>query len=107
MRFLDETARRERRRRRFAHWRVAVLLACTFVLSNGPSIHSRTAAALGPELGQSRVAAFARPELEIVVAAIESELDLRRLAFASAEAFEGSRMSSLPVTLAAATANGG
>jgi len=44
--------------------------------------------------------------LEIVAAALESEFDLRRLAFASAEAFDGSRTSSLPVTLAA-TANGG
>jgi hypothetical protein len=84
---------------------VATLLACSFLVCNGPSSHSGTAVALGPELNQSRVAAFARPELESLVANLESELDLRRLAFASA-AFEQSRMSSLPVTVASA-ANGG
>ena len=68
-------------------------------------MHSGIAVALAPEPNQSRVAAFARPELESLVADLESEIDLRRLAFASTEAFGQSRMSSLPVTLA--SANGG
>lgn len=106
MRFLHDTMKRERRRSRLAHWRVAALLAFTFLVCNGPSIHSGTAVALGPAPDHNRVAAFARPELEIVVGALKPQLDLRRLAFAGAAAFEASRMSSLPVTLAAATANG-
>jgi hypothetical protein len=86
---------------------VAALLACSFVVFDGPSMHSATAVALGPQPNQSRVAAFARPELEPIAAALTSRADLSRLAFASASAFELSSLSGLPVTLAAATANGG
>ena len=104
-RFLDETVRRERRRGRFAHWRVATLLACTFVLFDGPSIHSGTAVALGPEPSQSRVSAFARPELGSVTATLKLEFDLRRLAFASADVFAVSQLQEprAAITMAAAT----
>ena len=105
-RFLDETVRGERRRGRFAHWRVATLVACTFVLFDGPSIHSGTAVALGPQPSQSRVAAFARPELDSVRGALKLDLDLRRLAFASADAFAVSQLQEprAPITMAAAAA---
>jgi hypothetical protein len=104
--FLDETVRRERRRGRFAHWRVAALLACTFVLFDGPSIHSGTAVALGPEPSQSRVAAFARPQLDSVTAALKLELDLRRLAFASADAFAVSELQEPRAAITVAAAAG-
>jgi hypothetical protein len=104
MRFLDDTVKRERRRSRFARWRVAALLACTFIVCDGPSMHSGIAVALGPAPNQSRLAAFARPELEIAVIALEPGLDLRRLAFASTDVLAVSQMQQPPAAIAVAAA---
>jgi hypothetical protein len=104
MRFLDDTVRRERHRERFGRWRFAGLLTCSLLACQWPYIHSNAADAPAARADlSSRVALFARPDLQYVVAeARPAELNLQRLAFVSAFALGQGQVAQLPVAVVAA-----
>jgi len=105
-RFLDDTLRRDRRRKRL--WRFAALLTCSLLAYEWPSLHSSTAVAMATKHDQSgRVALFARPELgDVIAQAGPAELDLQRLTFVSMGAFAQSQVAQPSVAIAAAAVAG-
>jgi hypothetical protein len=107
MLFLDDTVQRERRRKRQARWRFAAALICSLLVYEWPYLHSSVAVAMATQHDQSgRVALFARAELLGAIAQAEPVADLRRLAFASADAFAVSQAQEPRAAIAVAAAMG-
>ncbi len=85
-RFLDDTVRRERNRKRLARLRLLAFVAFSVLACGWPDIHPDAANAAAPQLASAtgRVASFACPGLGPLIAQSGVvELNWQRLAFAS------------------------